>query len=111
LKRENDIREAQVTAYVTPENQIGFRAPFLTEKPIFATEDAARDFVGRNKWNSFTAQQRGQLRTLTVSDVAKHDPKQYFGKDSSSRKSTELMRESPALYALLKERAKKEGIA
>jgi hypothetical protein len=111
LKRENDIREAQMTAYVAPNNSIEFRPPYINEKPIFTNEEAAREFTGLNRWRSYTAQQRAQFRTITQSDVAKYDPKLHFGAGSSSLKATQLMQENPALYLLLKERAKKEGIA
>jgi hypothetical protein len=95
--------------YATESGQLEWRTRTAVEKPLYGTQEAAQEFIGLNKWNSFTKAQKAQLRTITASDLAKLNPVDYFGKDTG-RKAAELMASNPGLYAALKAKAKRDGV-
>jgi hypothetical protein len=109
-KRESDAYEARnPTPYVASNGNLEWRPQTFNEKPLYGSEEDAQAFIGLNKWRGFSSVQRAQLRSIRKSDLDRLNPLDYFAADKG-RAASELMRENPGLYAVLKAFAMRKGL-
>lgn len=105
VQREEIERRSHLSTYgQTPWQPAGY-----AERPLMTEDEAIKEF-GLAKWNTLTAQQRAQAKTVTQAMVDRVDLQSVFGRTSSGKKAMALSSQNPALYRLAKRKAKDEGL-
>jgi len=79
------------------------------QRPLLTREQAINT-VGPAKWKSMTVEQRVLAQGFTAQDVAEHKLEKYFGPNSNSGAANKLAISNPALYKVLKAKAREEGL-
>ena len=96
-------------AHVKEDGGLEWKPLNSSQRPLYGEAEDAERLVGRQRWETFTREQKAQTRTITANDLSRFNPLDYFGKDCG-RKASELMAANPGLYSALKAKAVKDGI-
>ncbi len=107
-KRYNDEQEARKPIARVIDNKLEYTTPNTINAPVLSREKAIA-LHGIAGWNRLTNLQKAQAMDVRESDLARLDPKEFFGATSNSAKSVKLMSTNPSLYRLLKQKAVDDG--
>jgi len=87
-----------------PNGEVGWAPDQVSTTPLYGTMSAVADKFGLLS-NNWTTTQKAKAVTTTQAMLDSYNLEEYFGRKSDSIKSSELIRENPLLYKLLKEKA------
>ena len=107
LQRQQERLEVIPPAYSTEELR---RREFARDRKPVLTREQAIQTVGPLAWRKMTPDQRVAAQQITAQDVNDEKPETYFGKNSNGGKANRLAISNPALYKLLKAKAKEENL-
>jgi hypothetical protein len=107
LKQYQQRADATPPAYST--DDVRKREYARDTRPALTREQAIAA-VGPLAWKKMTVPQRVAAQGFTMQDVAEHKIEKYFGRGSNSDAANKLAISNPALYRVLKAKAKEEGI-
>jgi len=103
LVGEQARRQREELASAQP--QYKYQSPALCP-----TAEDVEKLIGRTRFAKMTPEQRAKARDVRQADVDALNVHEYIGKGSNSGKANQLGLTNPVLYALLKKKAKDEGI-
>jgi hypothetical protein len=83
--------------------------PVAAQRPVL-NRDEAEKLLGRNGWERLSNAEKAKVLDIRPQDVDKLNPRDYFGKGSSSLMAHTLSQSNPGLYKLVRTRAITLGI-
>lgn len=79
-------------------------------KLLFKDKGDYRHLLHREKFEALTEKQHDNALSLREGDIEDAPIGEYFGRGSNAQKAQRLATDNPVAYALLRQRAVKEGL-